>query len=274
MYQRPLRSDEIYHYGIKRRSGRYPYGSGNRPYQRMSFDEKRQQSKRNVRKNVPIRSSEEYQGEKFYKDLSKERLIKRGSVCYRFTSNENERNEGSTFVVFDAKGIQREGEWFSESLGYKCIVTKYKTKKDLKIPSASKMTTTLIEEMMKNQDSLNKYVKEYEERSWVTPEKIKNQIITDPNKTLVDVYRSVFRSSSKNIGELGDKIHEKLKKEGYDAVPDLHDLRNDTESPLFIFDRSSSITKDKQWRYWGNEDDDVSFDNPDWSIKYDVEYLE
>lgn len=26
-------SNELYHYGIKRRSGRYPYGSGDRPFQ-------------------------------------------------------------------------------------------------------------------------------------------------------------------------------------------------------------------------------------------------
>lgn len=34
MYAYPKRPDEIYHYGIKRRSGRYPWGSGKRPYQR------------------------------------------------------------------------------------------------------------------------------------------------------------------------------------------------------------------------------------------------
>lgn len=28
---------ELYHYGIKRRSGRYPWGSGERPYQAMNF---------------------------------------------------------------------------------------------------------------------------------------------------------------------------------------------------------------------------------------------
>lgn len=32
-YIMPNRPDEIYHFGIKRRSGRYPYGSGERPYQ-------------------------------------------------------------------------------------------------------------------------------------------------------------------------------------------------------------------------------------------------
>lgn len=33
MYKRPISPNEIFHYGIKRRSGRYPYGSGSRPYQ-------------------------------------------------------------------------------------------------------------------------------------------------------------------------------------------------------------------------------------------------
>ena len=31
----PQKPDEIYHYGIKGRSGRYPWGSGDRPYQRL-----------------------------------------------------------------------------------------------------------------------------------------------------------------------------------------------------------------------------------------------
>lgn len=33
MYVQPTKPNEIYHFGIKRRSGRYPYGSGERPYQ-------------------------------------------------------------------------------------------------------------------------------------------------------------------------------------------------------------------------------------------------
>lgn len=40
-YSPPIRPDELYHYGIARRSGRYPYGSGDRPYQR---EEKRKQA--------------------------------------------------------------------------------------------------------------------------------------------------------------------------------------------------------------------------------------
>lgn len=33
--------NELYHYGIKRRSGRYPYGSGERPYQGVEGSQKR-----------------------------------------------------------------------------------------------------------------------------------------------------------------------------------------------------------------------------------------
>lgn len=57
MYQRPIRSDEIYHYGIKRRSGRYPYGSGDRPYQdlkgfqRNKIKESRRKLEQNRKKN-------------------------------------------------------------------------------------------------------------------------------------------------------------------------------------------------------------------------------
>ena len=33
-YQDKPSLDELFHYGIKRRSGRYPWGSGDDPYQR------------------------------------------------------------------------------------------------------------------------------------------------------------------------------------------------------------------------------------------------
>lgn len=41
MYSQPLKSYEIYHYGILKRSGRYPWGSGDRPYQRLEQQRKR-----------------------------------------------------------------------------------------------------------------------------------------------------------------------------------------------------------------------------------------
>lgn len=40
-YVFPPRPDDIMHYGIKRKSGRFPWGSGERPYQGMSLSERR-----------------------------------------------------------------------------------------------------------------------------------------------------------------------------------------------------------------------------------------
>lgn len=49
-----INNDVLYHFGIKRRSGRYPYGSGERPYQDRSrsfsyrVGEKRLENRRNI----------------------------------------------------------------------------------------------------------------------------------------------------------------------------------------------------------------------------------
>lgn len=42
MYTYPVRPNEIYHYGIKRKSGRYPWGSGKRPFQDLEMQLRRQ----------------------------------------------------------------------------------------------------------------------------------------------------------------------------------------------------------------------------------------
>lgn len=46
MYTYPTKPNEIYHYGIKRRSGRYPWGSGDRPYQSEEISKKDIKKKR------------------------------------------------------------------------------------------------------------------------------------------------------------------------------------------------------------------------------------
>lgn len=45
-YTYPTRPTELYHYGIPRRSGRYPWGSGDRPYQGEDVSRLRSQLKR------------------------------------------------------------------------------------------------------------------------------------------------------------------------------------------------------------------------------------
>lgn len=44
-YKTPLKPDEIYHFGTKRHSGRYPWGSGDRPYQSEEESKKKYEKK-------------------------------------------------------------------------------------------------------------------------------------------------------------------------------------------------------------------------------------
>lgn len=49
--------NELYHYGVKRRSGRYPYGSGERPYQGSERNQHRRShslSKKNQQKLLKV----------------------------------------------------------------------------------------------------------------------------------------------------------------------------------------------------------------------------
>lgn len=46
MYYVTPRSDDLVHFGIKRRSGRYPYGSGERPYQDLEAAKAERREKR------------------------------------------------------------------------------------------------------------------------------------------------------------------------------------------------------------------------------------
>lgn len=66
-------STELYHYGIPRRSGRYPYGSGKRPYQGMNKNDKIIKSRIKLSKMTdahPLTSFALDKYKKQYKNLS------------------------------------------------------------------------------------------------------------------------------------------------------------------------------------------------------------
>lgn len=85
-YTQPLRPEDILHYGMPRRSGRYPWGSGDRPYQSGGGPMKKPsllERLRDRKKKEPSTlqgetSSKERQDEEFEKE--KERIVKSGSA--------------------------------------------------------------------------------------------------------------------------------------------------------------------------------------------------
>lgn len=92
-------TNEIYHYGIPRRSGRYPWGSGDRPFQSAKGDIKKVQQRDTgisgyIRKkkqekadaaaqkerNEQLRRAMEEEQKKRHHDADKERVLREGSA--------------------------------------------------------------------------------------------------------------------------------------------------------------------------------------------------
>lgn len=111
------------------------------------------------------------------------------------------------------------------------------------------MSETLIDVIISKKK--DKYLKEYADRltekysdkieATLNKKEFENVLISDPNKALVKAYSSILKGSSDNLGELGRDLHDRLQKEGYDAVPDLNDVSEHYNTPLFIFDRSGIL---------------------------------
>ena len=76
---------ELYHYGIPRRSGRYPWGSGDRPFQSISgYIRKKKQEKADAaaqkERNEQLRRAMEEEQKKRQHDADKERVLREGSA--------------------------------------------------------------------------------------------------------------------------------------------------------------------------------------------------
>lgn len=73
-YRYPEKPDEIFHYGMPRRSGRYPWGSGERPHQRLERKTSRieeKMSKRFDKADKRISKRQQYANKKFDKAIRK-----------------------------------------------------------------------------------------------------------------------------------------------------------------------------------------------------------
>lgn len=143
--------NELYHYGIPRRSGRYPWGSGKNPYQGDI-------------KSVSQRSYALAQkGKKRTKELQGDHIIDSNTTLYRSTTNPNEKINGSlytTYLNIDRNlykgGYIRERDNKKES-----FETSFKSNKDLKVAGRETIQDS-VKELIKDKqllkDSVNSYL--------------------------------------------------------------------------------------------------------------------
>lgn len=231
--------DYLIHYGTPRHSGRYPWGSGERPYQgdKLSKSKKEALSKEKIKKK---QISESY-GVKYKKrsnkvNLLEEIIIEKGSKVQHISGiNFDEIRKGNLYVTYD----QYDNILYKALLGGKLANSGYSPKevslelsKDLKAPSSNRQ----FELYQKFKDQNNKALSEYMDSFYKTKEKERP---SDEKDEYIDFTESLEKTSNIQTG-----FYNLLRKEGYNAILDEHDRLGSwmqAKRPLILMDAINTI---------------------------------
>lgn len=130
----------------------------------------------------------------------------------------------------------------------KLYEVKMRTNKSLHIPSREKRLEKFKELYKEDPETTQAFINEHESSRY--GKKGIKRVNLEDKKSLEQAYRKfndalAMGGNSANKSVI-DKFYNKLKKEGYDAIPDENDIRLSTfkaQAPLILFDTSKSIAK-------------------------------
>lgn len=273
-------ANELYHYGMPRRSGRYPWGSGDRPYQSLP-------SKNVIRKSDMKKA---WSGKRDPK-LNKDHTIKKGTLVYRVELGEDNIAKGQDKsresrpvyvsympqdrVMWKGAGLQSLNYQRLDKGPVKAAENTFKIKKDLKV-AGRETIKDIIDENVSIMDAAKSCVESSIRRN--SDAIIREYITRNPenynsesaSKYLNKVYNDYLDekyeqySNEKDLGflyyrkawtlgtnkEIKEKIIDILKDKGYDAMTDEAGVGGQSESleripiqgvdPLIIFDSSET----------------------------------
>lgn len=234
-----MTSNELYHYGVKRRSGRYPWGSGKEPYQ----------------------------GEKFMgKDRNQDIRIKKGTKAYRVSGTKTLNNQygpdqRQTYISLLKSDHM---EYIDQSSDPGSGIASYRFQDqngndgrpysltltidtDLVIPSFHKSFDAFIDVVSENYKKTGKEIfpeKEDKEKYNSFVKNMKNIKMEDAAK---QAYMDFISSFTKDT-QSRRKFIDVLEKQGYNAIIDENDFNYGEEgfgvkSPVIVFDKKSLKTE-------------------------------
>lgn len=194
-------------------------------------------------------------------DFTGQRTIPKGMKVYRTTANNDQENNGSTYVSYlDVDRNHYKGGWIRKMAGTdKAYEREYTLKEDLKIPSRSEVQSVVQDVVLKNKKLLNESIK-----SWVdtaipegsvarweikehygTSDAIKrytNDMIKDMSKAPIE---ESFYTVAQSLGlakNVKGAIIGELSKRGYNAMVDEGSVggnngwNREGVDPLIVFD--------------------------------------
>lgn len=265
-----MTQNELYHYGIKRRSGRYPWGSGDRPFQ-----------------NSPSRkeANQALKGKGRPEIYRQRRTIPKGTKVYRSTHDPNEKLTTAYVSYLDPdRDLYKGGEIARRDRSKKVYEREMVLKEDLKIPSRQRVKDIvkqitdedpkLIDDTIKAildyripKDSVTYYEITTDWKTGKTDLKLYDKYVKDVINAVKD--QSVDDAFANLVGGLGhsnklkNQLINQLKKEGYNAMVDEAGVGAHTPEgvdPLIVFDFNKTIspvstkevTKKEETKSWNN----------------------
>lgn len=208
-----VNSYELYHYGMPRRSGRYPWGSGNRPYQKLE--------KKELKDALFGRSRGQ--------TLRNDHTVPSGTIMYRSSGNPNEKQEKNIYVTYlgPDRDLYRgyyikERDWPDQVYEYQMV-----SKKDIKVAGENAIREALDTSLKENPKLLYECVESYLDMSGdfynLDNAKIQTKIETYVEKwgdlSMDDLYGKLVAAIG-TTPDLKDSVSNYLKNKGYDAMTD------------------------------------------------------
>lgn len=272
--------NELYHYGIPRRSGRYPYGSGDRPYQSIS------------RKEI----NRVLKGRKRGEIFRQSRIISKGTILYRTTSDPNEMNKGSTYVTYmqPDRDLYRGSYIKYKAKGAPVYEKTMELKEDLNVPSRDIVKETVSSVISENpkllditiekylgqifgEDTISEYKKYvYSDGTTAWKTLLESSLETVKNRPLEDTFSSFVMTFGINE-ELKNKTINKLKKQGYNAMVDEAGVGAKSPEgidPLIIFDYKKSVDLKDMREVTDKEAEKASKNYTKWQTKTKKRWLQ
>lgn len=239
-------TNDILHYGMPRRSGRYPWGSGDRPYQSLEGA-------------LKGKGRSEY--------FQSKRTIPKGTKMYRTSINPNETTKGQPIYVSYTdvdRDLYKGGYIRIRDKSSKTYEYEFELNNDLKLPSRDEYKYAIKEELTKNTNLLKESVDSYfnhmfPENSFERMDITWNEELHAPDpkkwdKILKDSFEylkdkpieetwGMISCSLAGSNNLKTAIINNLKEKGFNAMVDEASVggsgrANEGIDPLIVFDDS------------------------------------
>lgn len=274
---RKIYREDLLHYGIKRRSGRYPWGSGERPFQ----DRKIQ--KQIVRESTKGNRSQFREGH----------TIPKGTTVYRVTTSDTPSQNGSTYVTYltPERNLYRGGNIRLREGTSKAYEHTMELKEDLKVPSREVLKDSIETAVKNNPKLVNEIAQGWLDiwmprNSWAyidsfwddnlggVNEKKAKEFVNDvaknyKNKTIDEAFAMTVQTLGASP-KLKKAIIDDLKKKGYNAMVDEAGVGTDVPEgidPLIVFDSNKSLSYKSTSKISSREESKSRKDFLDWQRK-------